>query len=184
MSSAVSLNPAASSAAPRTAAKGPGGAAEAPGAGKAKQELNPAQQRQVARLQQVDKNVRAHEQAHIAAGQGLVRGGPTYSYTYGPDGKQYATGGEVGIDTSPARKPEDNIQKGRQIQAAALAPADPSPQDYRVAAAGLSLEQQGRAEQAAQRRDGSAEGQGDAARQRVEKAYAGAPAPSTFSAFA
>lgn len=109
-------------------------------------DLTAAQQRQLQRLQQIDRDVRAHEQAHMAAGRELVTNGPSYSYTYGPDGKQYATGGEVGIDTSAERKPEDNINKGQRIRITALAPRDPSPQDYRVAAIGGRLEEQGRAD--------------------------------------
>lgn len=106
-------------------------------------ELSSEQQRQVQELRQVDRAVRAHEQAHITAGRGVVTSGASFSYTYGPDGKQYAVGGEVSIDTSAERKPEANIDKGQRIQVAALAPADPSPQDHRVAAIGASLEEQG-----------------------------------------
>jgi hypothetical protein len=82
----------------------------------------------------------------MSAGSGLVTNAASYTYTYGPDGKQYAVGGEVGIDTSAESKPEANIAKGRQIQAAALAPGDPSAQDYRVASIGAQLELQGHSE--------------------------------------
>lgn len=112
----------------------------------AKRELTPAEQRQVRELVQIDRAVRAHEQAHLSAGRGVVTSGANFTYTYGPDGKQYAIGGEVGIDTSPERKPEENIDKGVRIQEAALAPADPSPQDYQVAAVGSRLEGQGRSD--------------------------------------
>jgi hypothetical protein len=115
------------------------------------QELTPEQQRQVAKLKEIDRAVRAHEAAHIRAGSGLVTSGASYSYTYGPDGKAYAVGGEVGIDTSSERKPQANIDKGQRIVAAALAPSDPSPQDYRVAGIGAQLEAQGRAEMSAER---------------------------------
>lgn len=107
-------------------------------------ELTSEQRRIVAELQQIDRAVRAHEQAHIQAGRGVVTSGPNYTFTYGPDGRQYATAGEVGIDTSPEHQPEANIDKGVRIQAAALAPKDPSPQDYRVASVGGQLEAQGR----------------------------------------
>lgn len=112
--------------------------------------LSPEEQRVVAELQQIDRTVRAHEQAHLQAGHGVVTSGPNYTYTYGPDGKQYAVGGEVGIDTSAEKKPEDNIDKGERIQAAALAPRDPSPQDYRVASIGGRLEAQGHSDLAVQ----------------------------------
>lgn len=108
--------------------------------------LTSEQERQVAELQQIERNVVAHEQAHMAAGHGVITSGPNYTYTYGPDGKRYATGGEVGIDTAAERTPEANIDKGILIQAAALAPKDPSPQDYQVAAIGGRLETQGRSD--------------------------------------
>lgn len=78
--------------------------------------------------------------SHLAAGAGLVRGGPSYTYQRGPDGQLYAVGGEVSIDTSPGRTPEETIRRAQQIRAAALAPADPSAQDRQVAAAASRME--------------------------------------------
>jgi len=89
--------------------------------------------RELQQLQQRDREVRAHEMAHVAAGAGLVTRGASYSYQTGPDGQRYAIGGEVGIDTSPGRTPEETLVKAEQVRAAALAPADPSPQDRQVA---------------------------------------------------
>jgi len=100
----------------------------------------------VEELKARDREVRAHEQAHVAAAGGLAQGGPTYSYQYGPDGRAYAVGGEVNIDTSPGRTPEETIDKARQIRASALAPSDPSDQDRAVAAAAAQLEAQARQE--------------------------------------
>ena len=116
-----------------------------------KTELTPEELRRIAELKRIDASVRAHEQAHINVGRDLITSGPNYEYTYGPDGKRYAVGGEVGIDTSPEREPEANIDKGQRIQDTALAPADPSPQDYRVAATGKQLEDQGRRDLRAER---------------------------------
>lgn len=110
----------------------------------APRELSPEEKRVVSELQQIDRQVRDHERAHLAAGHGVVTSGADFTYTYGPDGRAYATAGEVGIDTSPERKPEDNIYKGMRIQAAALAPRDPSATDYHVAAIGSRMELQGR----------------------------------------
>jgi len=117
----------------------------------ARTELSPEQQRQIAALKATDLRVRNHEQAHISAGQGVVTSGAQYTYTTGPDGVRYAVAGEVGIDTSRERKPEANIDKGQRIQSAALAPADPSPQDRRVAAVGAELVADGQSELNAQR---------------------------------
>jgi hypothetical protein len=97
------------------------------------EELTPQQQSEVTELKQRDKEVRAHEQAHQSAGAGLT-GAASYTYTTGPDGKRYAIGGEVSIDTSPVRNnPSGTIQKMEKVIAAALAPADPSGQDRAVA---------------------------------------------------
>lgn len=96
--------------------------------------LSEADQQVVAKLKVRDRNVRAHELAHIAAGAGVVTSGASYSYQTGPDGKRYAIGGEVGIDASPARTPQDTLRKAGKIRAAALAPVDPSAQDRSIAA--------------------------------------------------
>ena len=167
----------------------------------APKELTPEQQQQVAELQQIDRMVRAHEQAHLSAGYGVVTSGANFSYTYGPDGRQYAVGGEVGIDTSAEEKPEANIDKGIRIQAAALAPKDPSPQDYRVASIGSQLEARGRsdlslqqveertleAERSARQREQVATTRTPASateRQRVEQAYALPDTSGSLSLFA
>lgn len=107
--------------------------------------LSPDEQRQVAVLKQTDRQVRLHEQAHMAAGAGLI-GGASYTYQAGPDNQRYAVAGEVSIDTAPGRTPEETIAKARQIRAAALAPADPSTQDRRVAATASQMEIQARQE--------------------------------------
>ena len=95
--------------------------------------------------------VRAHEQAHVSVGADLIRGGVSFSYETGPDNKRYAVGGEVSIDTSPARTPEETIPKAQHIRATALAPSDPSTQDRRVASEASTMEFDARAEVAAQR---------------------------------
>ncbi len=92
-----------------------------------------AVQQQVQKLKQTDTNVRQHEAAHQAAG-GAHAGSASFTYTRGPDGKTYATAGEVQVDISAASEPAQTIAKMEQVKAAALAPADPSPQDLRVAA--------------------------------------------------
>lgn len=100
----------------------------------------------VAQLKKRDQEVRAHEQAHVAAGGRYVKGGPSYSYTTGPDGQRYATGGEVSIDTSSGKTPEETIRKAQAIRASAMAPAQPSGQDLSVAAAASSMEAAARAQ--------------------------------------
>ena len=126
------------------------GAADASGGARSGREagqqgLTPEELKQVSELKSRDREVRQHEQAHMAAGGGLITSGASFTYQKGPDGVNYAIGGEVGISTSPGRTPEETIQRARQIKAAALAPADPSGQDRAVAA---QMEQGARLEQA------------------------------------
>ncbi len=105
------------------------------------------EQAETTKLKKRDQEVRSHEQAHIAAAGGLARGGATFSFQRGPDGKQYAVGGEVNIDTSPVSgNPQATIRKAQQIRAAALAPANPSAQDRAVAASASALESQAKRE--------------------------------------
>lgn len=112
-------------------------------------ELSAEAKAQVAKLQARDAEVKAHEQAHMAAGAGIVTGGASYSYQRGPDGRAYAVGGEVSIDASPVKgNPQATITKAMRIQAAALAPADPSGQDRAVAAQAATMAAQAATEAA------------------------------------
>lgn len=105
----------------------------------------------IAQLKARDSEVRAHEMAHKTAGGQYVTGGPTYQYQTGPDGKQYAVGGEVSISTSPIDgDPEATIEKAMIVQRAALAPAEPSAQDYRVASEAMQMMVKARQELAQQ----------------------------------
>ena len=104
-------------------------------------------QAEVKRLQERDREVRAHEQAHIAAGGRYVQGAAQFEYETGPDGRQYAVGGEVGVDASEVQDDSQaTIQKAQVIRRAALAPAHPSGQDHRVAAAASRMEAKARQE--------------------------------------
>lgn len=89
--------------------------------------------KEIEQLKARDQEVRTHEQAHAATG-GQYAGSPQYEYTTGPDNKRYITGGEVSIDVSEAKSPEETLRKMEQVRAAALAPAEPSSQDLKVAA--------------------------------------------------
>lgn len=101
---------------------------------------------EVRELQARDIEVRAHESAHLAAGGGVVTGGASFSYQRGPDGRLYAIGGEVPIDAGEGTTPDETISKAQRIRTAAMAPADPSPQDYKVAAMATMMEQNARVE--------------------------------------
>ena len=109
-------------------------------------QLELVEQAEIRELATRDREVRAHEQAHMAVG-GQYAGGVSYDYSRGPDGRLYATGGSVSIDISPvAGDPAATISKMQQVQRAALAPAEPSGQDRVVAAQAAQLIAQARSE--------------------------------------
>ena len=92
------------------------------------------QQREVLRdLQARDQEVRAHEKTHVAVAGPLAKGGPSYEYVIGPDGKPYAIGGEVRVDTSTGPDAARNARHADRLAAAALAVKDPSLADQQVA---------------------------------------------------
>lgn len=110
-------------------------------------QLTEEEQKQIDELKARDREVKTHEQAHIAAGGSYVKGGATYDYQTGPDGKQYAVGGSVNIDTSPVDgDPEATIAKAQVVIKAALAPAEPSGQDQKVASAARQMMSEARKE--------------------------------------
>lgn len=121
--------------------------------------LTAEEQETVKQLKARDREVRQHEQAHLAAAGPHAKGGPTYDYTTGPDGQRYAIGGEVQIDTSPIpNDPEATIQKAQTIKRAALAPAEPSDQDLRVAAQADQIMREAQQDLAEQTREAAKQG--------------------------
>lgn len=124
-----------------------------------KSELTDEEKREVDELKKRDAEVRRHEQAHKAAAGQYARGGPTFEYETGPDGKQYAVGGEVSIDTSAVpNDPEATVRKMQTVRRAASAPAEPSAKDRQVASKAAQTEAKARAELARQRVSGDSEG--------------------------
>ena len=92
------------------------------------------EQQQIKELKARDTEVRTHEQAHAAVG-GQYAGSPSYEYQRGPDGTNYAVGGEVPIDVGVINgDPQATIDKMQTVLAAALAPAEPSGADRAIAA--------------------------------------------------
>lgn len=112
-----------------------------------RQQLSADEEKQLEQLKRRDAEVRQHEHAHKAAAGQFVSGGPSYDYETGPDGKQYAVGGEVQIDTSEVpNDPQATMKKAQQIKRAALAPKDPSSQDRKIAAEASKMEAKARQE--------------------------------------
>jgi hypothetical protein len=117
-------------------------------------ELSPEDEKRIEELKKQDAEVRRHEQAHKAAAGKYATGGPKFEYEQGPDGRQYAVGGEVKIDTSKVRNnPEATIEKAKQIKKAALAPEEPSAQDRKVVAEADRMEAKARQELMKQQRE-------------------------------
>ncbi len=126
--------------------------------------LTEEEEKQVKELQKRDREVRAHEQAHARVG-GPYAGAPTYTFQQGPDGKRYAIGGEVQIDTSTERTPDATIRKMQIVIRAATAPAEPSSQDLKVAQQARSqlseAQAEKRQEQAEELKEGGPPGSAD-----------------------
>lgn len=109
-------------------------------------ELSEEDLEKIDQLQDRDREVKAHEQAHVAAG-GQYVGSASFEYETGPDGVRYAIGGEVPIDVSEIPDdPEATVEKMEIVQKAALAPVEPSAADRAVAAAASIKETEARQE--------------------------------------
>ncbi len=112
-----------------------------------------AQKKILTELKLRDQEVRTHELAHASVG-GATTGAPSYTFEVGPDGKKYAVGGEVSVDLAKIDgDPRATISKMQKVHAAALAPANPSIQDTRVASAAAKIILQAQSELAAIRLD-------------------------------
>ena len=87
-------------------------------------------QRVLEKFKNSDSNIRTHEQAHAA--NGATTTPISYKYQMGPDGKMYAIGGEVRLDTSIPKDPKEASFKLSQIQRASNAPSDMSGADAHI----------------------------------------------------
>ncbi len=152
--------------------------------------LSDQEQAELDKLQSRDREVRQHEQAHKSVG-GSYAGAISYEYQQGPDGKRYAVGGEVSIDVSPEKDAAATAAKMRQVRAAALAPAQPSPQDHSVATEAARLESQARIEMNRERTEEKDGGEGTGTGEKGEAgaasgdnadASSASPVPASVSA--
>ncbi|MDJ0950240.1 MAG: putative metalloprotease CJM1_0395 family protein [Alphaproteobacteria bacterium] len=92
-------------------------------------DLSPAEERQVARLRQIDSAVRQEENTH-AANAGQFASAPQYTYVTGPDGRRYAVGGQVNVRaTNPSGDPRQAERAANILRNAAVSPNAPSAQD-------------------------------------------------------
>ncbi len=134
-------------------------------------ELTLEQEDLLRRLQARYREVRAHEAAHAAVA-GQFGGGVSFDFAVGPDGRQYAVGGEVPVRLVSGHTPAETIRNAQRVRAAALAPMSPSAQDRSVAAAAAQMESDARLAQIRETSESQAEKAREAARSRVEQARA------------
>ncbi len=113
--------------------------------------LTPQEQAQLRELQARDQEIRQRELARQVVG-GQYTGQPNLSFERGPDGQRYAVSGDVPIDSAPV--PDDaqaTIEKMRVVRVAALASANPSPEDVRLALSAMQAMQEAQAQVRAER---------------------------------
>ena len=78
-----------------------------------------------------DANIKAHEQSH--ASQVGTTAPIQYNYQMGPDGKMYAVGGSVRLDTSMPQDPKQAQLKLDQLKKSASSSSDMSSADSSIA---------------------------------------------------
>ncbi len=128
--------------------------------------LSAEAQQKLRELSTRDQQVRAHEAAHAAVG-GRYAGAPKLSYKEGPDGRRYATEGEVSIDVSEVPgDPGKTLEKADIVKRAALAPQNPSSADRAIAAKATQMAAKARMEMSAENNESLHDG--------VKSALAGA----------
>lgn len=107
--------------------------------------LEQAEQQELRDLKARDREVKQHEIAHSVAG-GAISGAPSYQFVTGPDGARYAVSGEVSVRLTESSDPKKTLENMQQVQRAALAPAEPSAQDRKVASQAARIAMAARAE--------------------------------------
>lgn len=83
------------------------------------------------KFKRTDAQIRSHEQIHASIGHTTAP--ISYTYQQGPDGKMYAVGGSVRLDTSIPDDPKAAAFKLDQISKAASGPVDSSGADNQIA---------------------------------------------------
>ena len=82
------------------------------------------------KLKQSDSEIRKHEQAHASLGN--TTSPISYNYQAGPDGKLYAVGGSVRLETSIPDDPKQASYKLDRIAKASSGVVDPSGADAQI----------------------------------------------------
>ncbi|WP_107948319.1 putative metalloprotease CJM1_0395 family protein [Lysinibacillus parviboronicapiens] len=95
-------------------------------------EVTPQQRAMISDLQQIEKNVRAHEQVYKAVGGDKTGTSPDTHATQ-PEGQRNISEEEVAITADKDTAIDDTFQNVEHVSSAALAPVNPSSQDLLVA---------------------------------------------------
>jgi len=82
------------------------------------------------KLKQSDSEIRKHEQSHASLGN--TTSPISYNYQAGPDGKLYAVGGSVRLETSIPDDPKQASYKLDRIAKASSGVVDPSGADAQI----------------------------------------------------
>lgn len=104
---------------------------------------------ELTRMKNWEQSVISHENTHMQVG-GEFAGAPSYIYQKGPDGKLHIVGGEVTMKLPAGGDLEKLKAALERVKRAAMAPADPSPQDQKTAA--MASAQQSSVENAIKRK--------------------------------
>lgn len=105
-----------------------------------------SERRQLAEMRRRDRQVRIDEKPKFTEMQGLTQGVPKYTMVKGPDGRMYAVGGQLELDTTPEETPEETIVKAQKIRAVATTSFNLSPDDIRFIARASMMEMEARGE--------------------------------------
>lgn len=90
-------------------------------------------QRVLDKFKNLDAQIKGHEQLHASLGD--TKGAISYNYQTGPDGKLYATGGSVRMDTSIPQDEEAALAKLDKLANAVSAPSGLSNADAAISRA-------------------------------------------------
>lgn len=107
--------------------------------------LSTEEQQQLRELERRDQQVRTRDMAFIAAAGGAA-GSYSLQYETGPDGRRYAVGADIKLDTSEGATPEQTLAKARALRAATMSARADSSNDASAAAKAVRMEAEARAQ--------------------------------------